>query len=124
MASLDNQDLVERETALGGYFGYTRREVKSYVRRARGGLTANGREPDIADTQQLVEHLERLHTTAASAMAGDVGWWKRRRDVRRACSRAQDGLFAIGVLVADAARRPLFDLSYSLAVMTLREDET
>lgn len=116
------EDLIEQEAALGDAFGYSSREVKRYIRRARAVQDAGRTGPEIMNTLQLTEYLQETHETTIAALTQNVGWLKRRREARRARSRAQDRLFAVGVLVADAARRSLFDFSYSLAVMALAEE--
>ena len=119
---LHDEGLIRREASLGESFGYSRKEVLRYVRRARAAIAGGVAIPDIADTEQLLAQLQQLHDQAASTMSARGGWWARRRNAQRASSVAQDRLFAVGALVADVARRTLFDLSYSLAVVMLAED--
>jgi len=121
VTALADDDLIEREAALGEDFGYDRREVLGNVRRARELIATGEHPPDIADTTQLVGYLEWLHEQTMSALGEKWPWWSRRRNARRVCSVAEKRLFGIGVLVADAGRRTLFDLSYMLAVSALRE---
>ncbi|MFL6161792.1 MAG: hypothetical protein ACJ74U_06145 [Jatrophihabitantaceae bacterium] len=116
------KDLIEREAALGDAFGYSPREVKRYIRRARATQEAGYTGPEIANTLQLTGYLQETHAATILAITQNVGGLKGRREVRRARSRAQDRLFVVGVLVADAVRRSLFDFSYSLAVMALAEE--
>jgi hypothetical protein len=124
-AAFDNKALIQREVELAESFGYSRGEAKEYVRRARAAVAAGAPVPDVATTAQLLEHLERLHSDAVRDIDANVHLWerRRRRETKRASSAAQDRLFGIGVLVADAARRVLFDLSYALAVTALPERE-
>lgn len=123
VTTLEDDDLVARETALGEDFGYKRREVLENVRRAREAIAKGERPPDIADTMQLARHLKWLHQQATNALSDDWPLWSRRRNRRRVTAVAEERLFGVGVLVADACLRTLFDLSYMLAVTTLREDK-
>lgn len=120
--TLDDKVLLEREARLAERFGYSRRELKRFVGRARIAVADERVLPEIASMQQLVEHLDRLHGEAIAAMTANSRWWERRRKVRQASSSAQGRLFAVGAIVADASSRILFDLSYALAVAALHED--
>ncbi|HUB98459.1 MAG TPA: hypothetical protein VMS11_01405 [Solirubrobacterales bacterium] len=120
-AKLEKEGLIADEVKLAESFGYSPREVKRYLRRARNVISA-GVTVDIPTAADLAEHFEAIHGSAVDEIESDDGGWiKRRRRDRKARREAQDALFAVGTLVADIAARALFDLSYALAVMTLSE---
>jgi hypothetical protein len=120
--ALNYSNLVKREAELGRHFGYSPREVRGYVRRARAALASQEEAHDIANTDELARHLERLHEEITRGVSTEGRIWSRWRSARRAREEAEDRLFAVGVLVADSARRVLYDLSYAIAVMGLRQD--
>jgi hypothetical protein len=122
--SLDNRAMVEREVALCEKFGYTRREVMRYVSRARTAAASGKPHQEIENTMQLVEHIKLLCDQTIHEFSGHWPWWSRARNVKRIRSMAEDRLFGIGALVADVAQRSNFELSYTLAAITLSRDET
>lgn len=121
--SLDDQTLVAREVELCEKFGYTRREVMQYVRQARTAVARGKPHLEIENTEQLVEHLKLLCDQTTHELSRDWSLWSRRRNVHRIRSRAEERLFGIGALVADAARRTNFDLSYVLAAVSLHQGD-
>jgi hypothetical protein len=123
VTTLDDQNLVVGEAELGEKFGYTRREIKGYIRRVRAAVASGEHPQEIANTKRLAELLEWLHGQVKNSLSEDWPWWSRRRKVHRVCSVAEERLFGVGVLVANTAQRTHFDLSYILAVMTLREND-
>jgi uncharacterized protein with gpF-like domain len=123
-STLQNDTLVRREQALGQLFGYSRREVKGYVRRARAAFRTGPRAAEIASADILREYLARLHDEMTAAMSAGGGWRARRRRARQATSTAEDRLFGIGALVANVTQRRQFNLSYLLAATVLGEGDT
>jgi hypothetical protein len=121
---LHDRILVAREVELCEKFGYSRREVMSYVRRARAAAASGKPHPEIENTIQLVEQLKSLCDQTTHGLSEPLPWLKRWRKERKIRSMAEERLFGIGALIADAAQRTNFDLSYSLAAMTLRQDDT
>jgi hypothetical protein len=119
---LGDKALIEQEARLGDTFGYSHREVLRYVQRARGVVDAGMTTPNIATSAQLVEYLERLHAAVAEVMAEELGWLARRRKTRAACRTAQERLFSVGAIIANASFRNLFDFSYTIAVGTLAQE--
>lgn len=123
MDSLDDRTMVEREVELCEKFGYTRREVMRYVDRARTAAASGKPHQEIENTMQLIEHIKLLYDQTTHELSGHWPWWSRRRNVQRIRSMAEERLFGVGALVADAAQRTNFDLSYALAAITLRQDD-
>lgn len=114
-----DRELVKREAELARSFGFKPREVKRYIKRARDA----GAAPPVADigsVAELLELIKAVHADLREALPAE-GWpWKTWLPARRARAEADARVFAIGAIVADTMRRPLFDLSYAVGVTGLR----
>jgi hypothetical protein len=114
-----DRELVKREAELGRSFGFKPREVKRYAKRARKASDAS-LGPEIASVADILKVVDAVHRDLSAALQAG-GWWpKTLLEVHRARAEADARVFAIGVIVADTMRRPLFDLSYALGVIGLR----
>lgn len=122
-ALLHDRILVAREVELCEKFGYSRREVMTYVRRARTAAASAKPHQEIENTMQLREQLRSLCDQTRHDLSEPLPRLSRWRKERRIRSMAVERLFGIGALIADAAQRANFDLSYSLAAISLRRDD-
>lgn len=110
---------LEDEIELAQDFGYSGKDVKRYVRRARpAARPANGRS--IATTDDLVRELEALHSQAKRDLFAVTGPpWKRWSALRHARAAAQYRLYCVGTIVADGMVSDLFETSYAIGTSGL-----
>lgn len=102
---------LKDEIKLADDFGYSAREVKRYVERARRERSP-GTRPGIATTEDLVRELKRIHEQTRQDMGAAGSGLKRWRAIRRARTNAHYGLYCVGVIIADGMTRNLFETSY------------
>jgi hypothetical protein len=121
------QSDLEDEIELAADFGYSRKDVKDYVRRVRQESQPAHRRP-IVGTGDLVRELKALQAQAKEDMA-KLSWepkpWhlvritKRARDLRRAREDAQYRLYCVTTIIADGMSSDLFDTSYAVGTSGL-----
>jgi hypothetical protein len=114
-----SDEALAEEAELARLFGYSRKDIKRYLRKAREEPRPAEELVRIADVEDLARHLDALHARVTEAMTtsgSPIARWRRRRS---GLHDARDSLFCIGAIVADTMVRSLFRLSYSLAVAGL-----
>ena len=126
LVDLQRSDLKD-EIELSADFGYSSKEVKDYVRRARQESRPTGRHL-IAVTADLIRELKALHAQATNDMVmtdPELKPWQLARAAKRALAlkRAREDvqyrLYCVGAIIADGMTSDLFDTSYAIGTSGL-----
>jgi hypothetical protein len=109
---------LKDEIKLASDFGYSAREVKRYVERARREGASKARF-GIAATEDLMRELKQIHERARQDMGKPGSRIERWRTIRRAREDAKYQLYCVGVIIADGMTSDLFGTSYSVGTSGL-----